>query len=228
MTDIGIARRETRRVRRGAQRGNAPVSQIISRIHERPIPAYELISEAGVELIHDASMRLLEEQGIEFRDRIVLETWRGAGADVDMPRSKVRIGRDLVMSLVARAPAEYVHHARNPERSVRIGGRSTSFAPIYGSPYVRDLKGERRYARLEDFENFVRLAYMASSLNISGGTVCAPTDVPVARRHLDMLYGHIRLSDRPFMAASPMPPPPRIAWRCAASCSARISCMTTR
>lgn len=199
MTDIGISRRETRRVRRGAQGGTAASPQIISRIPERLIPVYDLISEAGVELIHESSMRLLEEQGIEFRDPIALGTWRQAGADVDMAQSKVRIGRDLLMSLVARAPADYVHHARNPERSVRIGGRSMGFAPIYGSPYVRDLKGERRYARLEDFENFVRLAYMAPSLNISGGTVCEPTDVPVAKRHLDMLYGHIRLSDKPFM-----------------------------
>lgn len=199
MTEIVSSHRETRRGRRGAQSGTGEAPQINSRIPERLIPVYDLISEAGIELIHDASMRLLEERGIEFRDPVALESWRQAGAEVDKARSKVRIGRDLLMSLVALAPADYVHHARNPERSVRIGGRSMGFAPIYGSPYVRDLTGERRYAQLEDFENFVRLAYMAPSLNISGGTVCEPTDIPVAKRHLDMLYGHISPFDKPFM-----------------------------
>ena len=199
MTGTAVSRRETRRGRRGAQDWVATSPQISSRIPERQIPVYDLISNDGVELIHEASMRLLEEQGIEFRDPVALDTWRQAGAEVDLATSNVKIDRNLLLELIARAPSDYVHNARNPERSVRIGGRSMGFAPIYGSPYVRDLEGQRRYARLEDFENFVRLAYMAPSLNISGGTVCEPTDVPVAKRHLDMLYGHIRLSDKPFM-----------------------------
>src|SRR5690606_11014772 len=95
----------------------------------------------------------------------------------------------------------FTQHARNPERSVEIGGKSTVFAPVYGPPFVRNLDEGRRYATLEDFRNFVKLAYMAPAIHHSGGTVCEPVDVPVSKRHLDMVYSHIRFSDKPFMGS---------------------------
>jgi trimethylamine--corrinoid protein Co-methyltransferase len=79
------------------------------------------------------------------------------------------------------------------------------FAPVYGPPFVRDLDGNRRYATIEDFRNFVKLAYMAPSIHHSGGTVCEPVDVPVNKRHLDMVYSHIKYSDKPFMGSVTAP-----------------------
>ena len=151
----------------------------------------------GAEAVHEQSMRIVEAIGIDFRDDIALAQWRDAGAEVSGTR--VRLPRDLLMSLVRKAPARFVQHARNPDKSVSIGGRHYAFAPVYGSPYVRDLAGERRYATLGDFEAFVKLAYMAPAINHSGGTICEPTDVSVPHRHLKMLQAHITLSDMPFM-----------------------------
>jgi trimethylamine---corrinoid protein Co-methyltransferase len=185
------------RLSRRKRNGESPAPQLIIPKMERNIPAYELLDAAGVELIHEASMRILEEIGVEFRDEEALRAWRDAGAEVSGTR--VRISRELAMEKVALAPSEYVQHARNPKRSVRIGGTGMAFAPVYGAPYVRDLNGERRYARLSDFEDFVKLTYLSPALNHSGGTVCEPTDVPASKRHLDMLYSHIRYSDKPFM-----------------------------
>ncbi len=95
--------------------------------------------------------------------------------------------------------------ARNPARSVQIGGDATVFAPVYGPPFVRDLDQGRRYATLEDFRNFVKLAYMTPAMHHSGGTVCEPVDVAVNKRHLDMVYSHIRYSDKPFMGSVTAP-----------------------
>ena len=103
------------------------------------------------------------------------------------------------------APKVFTQHARNPERNVQIGGKATVFAPVYGPPFVRDLDGVRRYATLDDFKNFVRLAYMAPSIHHSGGTVCEPVDVPVNKRHLDMVLAHMTLSDKPFMGSVTAP-----------------------
>mgnify|MGYP000895779467 CR=1 FL=1 len=88
---------------------------------------------------------------------------------------------------------------------MQIGGDATVFAPVYGPPFVRDLEGNRRYATIEDFRNFVKLAYMAPSIHHSGGTVCEPVDVPVNKRHLDMIYSHIKYSDKPFMGSVTAP-----------------------
>ena len=113
----------------------------------------------------------------------------------------MRIPRGLARQLIATAPAQFTQHARNPARSVEIGGRNLVLAPIYGPPFVHDIEGGRRYATLEDFRNFVRLGYMSKWLHHSGGTVCEPTDIPVNKRHLDMLLAHMTLSDKPFMGS---------------------------
>ena len=96
-------------------------------------------------------------------------------------------------------------HARNPERNVVIGGNNLVLAPVYGPPFVRDADGGRRYATMEDFRKFVKLGYMSKWLHHSGGTVCEPTDVPVNKRHLDMLHAHMTLSDKPFMGSVTAP-----------------------
>ena len=116
--------------------------------------------------------------------------------------TRVRFPRGLCRQIVqATAPAVYTQHARNPEHNVQIGGDATVFAPNYGSPFAHDLDNGRRYATIADFENFVKLAYMSPYLHHSGGTVCEPVDVPVNKRHLDMVYSHLRYSDKPFMGS---------------------------
>jgi len=103
--------------------------------------------------------------------------------------------------LCATAPNRFTQHARNSERNVEIGGKSLVCAPVYGPPFVRDLEGGRRYATIDDFKKFVKLGYMSKWLHHSGGTLCEPTDIPVNKRHLDMLLAHMTLSDKPFMGS---------------------------
>ena len=85
--------------------------------------------------------------------------------------------------------------------SVPIGGKATVFAPVYGSPFVHDLDRGRRYGTIEDFANFVKLAYQSPYIHHSGGTVCEPVDLPVNKRHLEMVYAHMRWSDKPYMGS---------------------------
>ena len=170
----------------------------------RKIPVFEALDEEGLALIEANAETILEEIGIEFRDDAeALALWKDAGADVDGER--VRFPRGLCRKLIETAPAEFTQHARNPARSVQIGGANMVFAPVYGPPFVRDLDQGRRYATLEDFQNFVKLAYMTPAMHHSGGTVCEPVDVPVNKRHLDMVASHLRYSDKPFMGSVTAP-----------------------
>ena len=188
--------------RRAARSGGGPGTQLT--YITRKIPLYEVLNEEGLALIEANADTVLEEIGIEFRDDAeALELFRNAGADVKGER--VHFPKGLPRSLLKTAPSQYIQHARNPERSVQIGGNATVFAPVYGPPFVRDLDGKRRYATIEDFRNFVKLAYMAPSIHHSGGTVCEPVDVPVNKRHLDMVYSHIKFSDKPFMGSVTAP-----------------------
>jgi trimethylamine--corrinoid protein Co-methyltransferase len=172
---------------------------------DRKIPYYELLDEASLELIEKNADTVLEEIGIEFKEfPEALALFKAAGADIDGER--VRFPRGMCRSIIqASAPSEYTQHARNPARSVVIGGKRTVLVPAYGSPFVRDLDKGRRYATIEDFRNFVKLTYMSPGLHHSGGTVCEPVDVPVNKRHFDMIYSHIKYSDKPFMGSVTAP-----------------------
>jgi trimethylamine--corrinoid protein Co-methyltransferase len=176
------------------------VSVETERYIERNIPLYEFLDEATLEIIEYNAETVLEEIGVNFVDSPeALERWRSVGATIEGER--VRIPRGLARELCKTAPSKFVQHARNPERNVEIGGKTLVTAPVYGPPFVRDRDGGRRYATLADFQKFVKLGYMSKYLHHSGGTVCEPTDVPVNKRHLDMLLAHMVYSDKPFMGS---------------------------
>jgi len=129
----------------------------------RKIPYFEVLDEEGLAIIERNADTILEEVGIDFRDDAeALELFRAAGCDVKGER--VRFPAGLARKLVqATAPREFTQYARNPNHNVVIGGKNTVFAPAYGSPFVRDLDNGRRYATIADFQNFVKLTYMANS-----------------------------------------------------------------
>ncbi len=107
----------------------------------------------------------------------------------------------MLREILKSAPSSFTQHARNPANNVQIGGKSVVFSPSYGSPFVMDLDKGRRYGSIEDFRNFVKLAQSSPWLHHSGGTICEPVDLPVNKRHLEMVYSHLRYSDRPFMGS---------------------------
>ncbi|WP_417208214.1 trimethylamine methyltransferase family protein [Antarctobacter sp.] len=200
MADVA-ARKRTRGGGGAARRAERTSVQVdTAKYIERKIPNLEILDEAALQLIEDHAEQVLEEIGVNFvNNPAALDRWRAAGANVDGER--VRLPRGLARALIKTAPAQFTQHARNPERSVEIGGKNLVLAPVYGPPFVRDLDGGRRYATIEDFRKFVKLGQMSKWLHHSGGTVCEPTDVPVNKRHLDMLLAHMTLSDKPFMGS---------------------------
>ena len=191
-------RRGGGRAARRAERTGGGIEQL--RYITRDIPSVGLLTEEGLALIEENADTILEEIGIDFRDDPeALALFKDAGADIDGER--VRFPRGLARKLVSTAPPTFTQLARNPERSVEMGGRNTVFAPVYGPPFIYDIEKGRRYAQLEDFQNIVKLAFMTPAMHHSGGTVCEPVDVPVNKRHLDMVYAHMRFSDKPFMGS---------------------------
>ena len=172
---------------------------------ERRLKPVEVIDEAGLVQIEENAEIILSEIGIAFQDfPSALGLWRDAGADID--GDIVRFPRGLCRKIITDfAPASYVQQARSADRSVMVGGNATVFAPNYGSPFVTDLDSGRRYATLQDFQNVVKLTYQLPHLHHSGGTVVEPVDIPVNKRHLDMVYAHLRYSDKPLMGSVTAP-----------------------
>ena len=167
---------------------------------KRSIPFFDILDGERIEALERQIDWLIENVGIAFRDDpVALELWRAEGANLD--GDIIRAPSDWIRSLCEKAPSKFTQIARNPERSVEIGGDNQVFAPIYGAPFVRDLEGGRRYGDIASFNDLVRLTYMLPSLHHGGFVTCEPCDVPVNKRHLDMLLAHMTLSDKPHLGA---------------------------
>ncbi len=208
---------KTRRSRRGGDRARTSAlgqnPHLVTPFITRKIKPYEILDEDQLEQIEATSERIMSEIGIEFRDDPeVVELFRARGVRVENvtgsagdPAWRLRFEPGLARDILRTAPERFTQHARNPAKSIEIGTDATVFLPSYGSPFIMEMDGTRRYATLHDFENLVKLAQSAPWLHHSGGTICEPTDIPVNKRHLDMVYAHMRYSDRPFLGSVTAP-----------------------
>ena len=167
-----------------------------------PFPPLEILRPEQVEQIHQASLRILEEVGLNFQDPETLDLWRRAGARVDFSAQRVWLDRGLVMALLARAPCAFTWRGRNPARSGVVGGDAVAFGPCGGMAYVTDLERGRRAGTQADYEDFVRLAHLSPHLHFAAWEQVTAQDVPVSLRHLHRLRAAIRLSDKPLLEAA--------------------------
>jgi trimethylamine--corrinoid protein Co-methyltransferase len=162
------------------------------------LPRYEILDEAALQELERGWRRIVSDLGIEFLYDEALEYFKGAGQDVD--GQLVKFDPDWILEQVGKAPAQFTLQARNPERSVTIGGNNMVFSAVYGCPFVREGL-QRRDATYDDFQNLVKLAQSFPQLDSPGGTICEPNDRPLDSRHLDMVFALMTLSDKPFMGS---------------------------
>ncbi|WP_022666884.1 trimethylamine--corrinoid methyltransferase [Desulfospira joergensenii] len=160
---------------------------------------FEYFSGDDIQKIHEATLRVLEKTGIDFKYEPARALMAKAGCRVDGQR--VFIPGKLVEEQVAKAPSHFTLHARDPEKNVTIGKDHIAFMPCYGAPFVNCMDKGRRPGTLEDFNNFAKLAYAIPHMDITGGMMTEPNDIPVALRNAERLYSAMTLSDKPFMGA---------------------------
>ena len=167
----------------------------------RKLGTFNILGEEGLCLIEENADVILQNTGMEFHgDQEILDIFRNAGCDVVGNRVRFEPGF-CRRTIRATTPPSFTQHARNPDNNVMVGGDATVLCPSWGPPFVHDLDAGRRYAVYEDFERLVKLHHTIPWLHHSGGVVCEPVDLPANKRHLDMVYAHIRWSDRAFMGA---------------------------
>ena len=219
-SDRGPAPSATRAGGRGARRAQraAPNRSMLPSLR-RGIPVCEIMDGTGVERIDAASMAILEEVGVVFRDPVALADWRRAGADVRGDR--VHLDRGLVRELIATIPATFAYRARNPDRSLPFGGPHSIFVPMTGFAFLRDLDDVRRWPTLADLGMFHKLAHMSPALHSTAHHIVEPMDVVVSHRHLHITYSSMKHSDKTFMGMTTSPRNAEDVMGCARSCSAR-------
>ncbi len=189
-----------RKRRAGGRAGNARLS---SRdvIHQQPwrIPVNtdrptEPLAPEGVEAIHDGAMRILEEIGIEFLNEEAIELFREAGCTVE--GTNVRMGRDWVMEMIAKAPSEFTITPRNPDRALPIGGRNMVFVNVSSPPNYWDLATGKMPGTRAQCADLLRLTQYFNCIHVAGGYPVEPVDIHASVRHLDVLYDKLTLTDK--------------------------------
>jgi trimethylamine---corrinoid protein Co-methyltransferase len=189
------------RRRRSADRGrsaSAQIPQLPQRRVRNPYPPMQVLSDDQVEAIHDASMHILENFGVEVMSARALALLEEAGASVDHAAQTVRFDRALVAERLRTAPRTYAITPRNPDHAVFIGGDTINFTLVAGPPNVHDLERGRRPGNYRDYCDLIRLAQHFNCIHMLGNQVCAPVEMPANSRHLDTYLANLTLTDKSF------------------------------
>ncbi|MCD2184234.1 trimethylamine methyltransferase family protein [Rhizobium sp. GN54] len=194
----GPVERRRRSGGRGAERQRtAPTGSRYLKLRNT-MASSSVLSDDAVEAIHQASLTILEEIGMDIILPEARERMKAAGADVTPGTDRVRFDRGLIMDMVAQAPSGFTMHARNPVRNVEIGGDNLVFAQVASAPFVADREGGRRTGNHEDFRKLVKLAQSYDVIHTTGGYPVEPVDLHASVRHLDCLSDLVKLTDKVF------------------------------
>ncbi|KPL55524.1 methyltransferase [Prosthecomicrobium hirschii] len=190
-----------RRGRRGREERTRAAPQAARKPQPRlPFAPVSAVSADELEAIHQASLTVLEEIGMDFLHVEARAILKAAGADVDPDSERVRFDRGLVESVIGRAPSSFRLHARNPDRDMMLGDGYVAFGSVASTPNVADRQGGRRPGNRADFQNLVRLCQALDAIHIVAGYPTEPADLHASIRHLDALYDMLTLTDKPIHA----------------------------
>jgi trimethylamine---corrinoid protein Co-methyltransferase len=168
----------------------------------RPFPPTPAVSEDQLQAIHDASLTVLEEIGIDVLHAEGRAILKRAGADVGDGTERVRFDRGLVESKIGLSPRQFTLHARNPARNLVIGGDHLAFCSVASAPNVADRDKGRRPGNRADFQDLIRLGQTLDAVHLWGGYPVEPADIHASVRHLDALFDLLTLSDKAIHAYS--------------------------
>lgn len=158
------------------------------------------LSPNDIEEIHNTSMKLLANVGVEFPDDEAVAVFKGRGFKTDGHR--VYFSEEQVTGALETVPAQFTIHARNPDKDVTVGDGEPVFAPAYGAPFLVDPDVGKRVPTMEDFHNLARLAHALPNQDLSGHLMVEPGDVPAGTAYLRMLHASMVHSDKPFMGSA--------------------------
>jgi len=189
-------RRTTSRRRDAARDSKPRLNQLPWQEVRNPFPPLEVLSKDELEHIHTASLDILEDLGMEVLSAPARQMFRDAGVDADESTMRVRMDRAFVMEQMAKIPAEFTLHSRNPERDVTFGGNRVLVTPVSSTPNCSDLDRGRRPGTWDDFANLVKVAQSLNCIHFFAGYPTEAIDLPVPTRHLDCHMAFITLTDK--------------------------------
>ena len=159
-----------------------------------------ILTKADQSKIHSATMEILRDIGINFYEPEAVEIFKHHGFRVD--GNTVHFEEKDIQKALNTAPAQFEVIARNPGKSVIIGGDHLVFVPGYGAAAMITPDKEQRPAVMADYDNFCRLVQTSKNIDMNGCLMVEPSDRSPQFAHLDMLKSNIVLCDKPFLGST--------------------------
>lgn len=192
-----MARRPVRKRRDGGDSANTSrFEQLPWQQLKMPFSPTTVANPEQLELIHDGSMRVLEQIGIDVLLPQAREMMVSAGASVEGER--VRFDREMIMELISTVPEQFTLHARNPEHNIQVGANFVNFGSVASAPNTNCLDGGRRPGNRQDYQTFLRLIQSLDILHFTSGYPVEPIDIHPSVRHLHCLADCVKLTDKVF------------------------------
>lgn len=157
-------------------------------------------TEDELKRLHSATMQVLWDVGVAFHEPEALEVFKAHGIKVD--GNIAHLDEKHVQKALETAPSQFAITARNPSKSVRIGGKDLVIAPGYGAAFMVTDSGEQRRPVMEDYDNFCKLVQTSKYIDMNGCLMVEPSDVQPGLAHVDMVLSNIVLCDKPFLGSS--------------------------
>ncbi len=161
-----------------------------------PYQPFNILSDDQIQSLHDKSLDVLEEIGINFLRDEARAILTNTGADVRPGETRVRFDRGLVEDTIKTVPEFFTGHARNPNHNLEYGGNFTAFCMVASPPNATDLENGRRQGNFEDYCNLLRLGQSLNIVHQMAGYPVEPTDIEPPIRHLVAEQAGIKLTDK--------------------------------
>jgi trimethylamine--corrinoid protein Co-methyltransferase len=187
------------------RRGRAKVTREVTnftqapyRQKKNPFQPMSIFSVDEIESIHEASLKVLCDTGIDIQSPRAVEILKRGGASVGSDGRRVRFEPGFIMEKIATTPSEFTLHGRNKERHVHVGGQSIINTMVSSAPNVSDLDRGRILGNFEDYTNLIKLGEMLNTVHAFGGYPVEPCDLDVSVRHLKAVSAAARLTTKPL------------------------------
>jgi trimethylamine--corrinoid protein Co-methyltransferase len=142
------------------------------------LPCYNLLTNAEIEMVHEASLEVLQTTGLRLSHPVALEKLYDAGAKVDAAGERVFLPAKMVEKALEAAPKDFICAGRTPEFDVvmsagsmsppagRSGGGAINYYDFFGNAC--------RPITLKDCQDIAKLVDALKNMNIAG--CCTPQD----------------------------------------------------
>ena len=165
---------------------------------QNPYRPIEVLDAESLDMIHDGSMRILEQIGLQIMSEPARRLMQQQGATIDAHTGHVLMERELVMEKIASVPAQFTLYGRNPKYRSTYGTNHINFTLVASPPNCSDLERGRRTGNYADYCDFLRLGQTFNVIAAHSGYPVEPIDLPAHNRHLDAYLAFIELTEKPW------------------------------